>query len=994
MGVGRIRAFSRRDLEHFHLIGATGAPRAVPARRTPVNCERAVVARFTIGRHSATSLRDGDLRAVSRTALASQKRGEGFMSTRTQGTGDAKGRILDTLAAAPGATAPDGARTAPAARFKERIIFPGERVTFAENGELALRALKAAYAGYVDPARVTLSEPAPAPAKRARAKATAASQEPQRASAPEPAARSLIALYQPESAESNEHPVLGMLVNVISFEEQGERGAQVTLEGVARARLTNWTQREPHEAVSYEVITTIEPNTTRAKALLNQANKLFEKLAMLDRRFNPDDVAEAARVTEPGKLADRLAARVMTDLARQAEILLALDPLDRLEAVCVALGNEIEIRDLENKIRQKVRQQVDKNQREYYLKEQLRAIQEELGADQISEVRELRERIERKGFPDDARAKITKELDRLERMPSHSAELVVLRNYIDWMLALPWVERTEDRLDMEFAQKTLDDEHFGLEKVKERIVEFLAVRQLRILRVQERAREAARSAESPAEAAALAASATAHKGPILCLIGPPGVGKTSLGRSIAHALGREFVRISLGGVHDEAEIRGHRRTYVGALPGRIIQAMRTAGTINPVFLLDEIDKLASDYRGDPSAALLEALDPEQNSAFSDHYLETPYDLSQCFFICTGNNRHQIPSALADRMDTIEIPGYTEEEKIEIGRRFVLPKTLAEHGLAPSQVQIPISVMRAIISGYTREAGVRSLERQLATICRKTALRIVVKPNMRIRVTEKSLEQYLGAPHYLPEKALDAGMVGVATGLAWTSAGGTLLPVEVLTMPGKGGLMITGQLGDVMQESARAALSYIRSRADELDLPEEFPGDMDIHIHLPEGAIPKDGPSAGITMALAMISALTHRPVRGDIAMTGEITLRGRVLPIGGLKEKALAASRVGIHHLIIPAENDKDLAEIPAKIRAGITFTEVENMDEVIRVALTPLPAAEATTPSDLAPGQPVAIAEEPAAASAALDQPTQPHDDTPLPPDAPAEQPGGVAGV
>ncbi|MDE3228816.1 MAG: endopeptidase La, partial [Chloroflexota bacterium] len=468
-------------------------------------------------------------------------------------------------------------------------------------------------------------------------------------------------------------------------------------------------------------------------------------------------------------------------------------------------------------------------------------------------------------------------------------------------------------------------------------------RQLRMLQAQRQV------GATDSKAAPGGSQGTAHKGPILCLVGPPGVGKTSLGQSVARALGRKFVRISLGGVHDEAEIRGHRRTYVGALPGRIMQAMRTAGVVNPVFLLDEIDKLAADYRGDPAAALLEVLDPEQNNSFSDHYLETPYDLSQVFFICTGNSRHQIPRALADRMDIIELPGYTEEEKIEIGRNFVLPKALGEHGLTRSQLQVPTAALRYLISSYTREAGVRSLERQLDAICRKAALRIVREPNAHIRVTEKLIEQYLGAPRYLPDKKLEVGQIGVATGLAWTANGGALLPVEVVTMPGKGGLMVTGQLGDVMQESARAALSYIRSRADELELPEEFPSEMDIHIHLPEGAIPKDGPSAGITMALAIISAITRRPIRSDIAMTGEITLRGRVLAIGGLKEKALAAHRVGIRHLVVPAENSKDLAEIPEKIRAEMRFTLVESMDEVVREALMEAPAEAAPVGDDAA---------------------------------------------
>ncbi|WIG59136.1 MAG: ATP-dependent protease La Type I [Ktedonobacterales bacterium] len=725
---------------------------------------------------------------------------------------------------------------------------------------------------------------------------------------------------------------VGTLVTIKEHEVQSDNTLQVIVEGVARVAIREWVALEPHLRVSVEPTEVAQDSTEESEkqsaALVRHAHNIFERFAQLSRRFNADDTAAIALVSDPGKLADALAVQVVADYAPQQELLEAADPLVRLEKICVTLGNEIEILELENKIRQRVRQQVDKNQREYYLKEQLRAIQEELGHDQASEVAELREKVAKKNLPEEVAVKVNKELERLERMPAHSAELTVLRNYIDWILALPWQERTEDRLDMKYAHKVLDEDHYGLEKVKERIVEFLAVRQLRMLQAQ---RAAAEETDDDAKAKA---KANVHKGPILCLIGPPGVGKTTLGRSIARSLGRKFVRISLGGVHDEAEIRGHRRTYVGSLPGRIIQAMKTAGVTNPVFLLDEIDKLASDYRGDPAAALLEVLDPDQNSTFTDHYLEVPYDLSEVFFICTGNNRFQIPRPLADRMDIVQIPGYTEEEKIAIGRGHVLGKVLSEHGLAKSQVQIPESAMRYIVNSYTREAGVRGLERQLATICRKAALRIVQKPDARIRVTEKNVEQFLGIPRYLPDRALDRGQVGVATGLAWTEQGGTLLPVEVVTMPGKGGLLVTGQLGEVMQESARAALSYIRSRSHALGISDTFADNLDIHIHLPEGAIPKDGPSGGITMATAIISALTRRPVRSDLAMTGEITLRGRVLAIGGLKEKALAAHRVGIRSLIVPIDNTKDIAEIPAKVRAEMTITQVESMDDVIRIAL------------------------------------------------------------
>lgn len=727
------------------------------------------------------------------------------------------------------------------------------------------------------------------------------------------------------------------LVEIAQYQPQQDGTIQISVEGVRRVHVKRWIEREPFLRVAATRPNESNPTGAQADALVRYAINLFERYSQLNRRFSAEDIAAVTATHVPSKLADMLGAHVINDYKVQQQLLETTDPLVRLEKITVSLGNEIEILELEAKIRQRVRQQVDKNQKEYYLKEQLRAIQEELGHDMANEVAELRERIAQKGLPPEVDVKVRKELDRLERMPPHSAELAVLRNYIDWILALPWQERTEDRLDMAFAQKVLDEDHYGLEKVKDRIIEFLAVRQLRIQQAEREQRAAA-----GAEGAPVPMKPGVHKGPILCLSGPPGVGKTSLGRSVARALGRKFVRISLGGVHDEAEIRGHRRTYVGALPGRILQAMKTAGVRNPVFLLDEIDKLASDYRGDPSAALLEVLDPEQNNTFTDHYLEVPYDLSEVFFICTGNNRYQIPRPLADRMDIIELPGYTEEEKIAIGRNYVLPKVLEEHGLTRDQVQIPASAMRFVINRYTREAGVRGLERQLATVCRKAARRVVARPNTHVRLTDRNVEHYLGVPRYSPDRTQDRGQVGVATGLAWTEHGGTLLPVEVATMPGKGNLMVTGQLGDVMQESARAALSFIRSRSDELNIAASFADNLDLHIHLPEGAIPKDGPSAGITIATAIISALTRRPVRSDLAMTGEITLRGRVLAIGGLKEKAMAAHRVGIRRLLVPAENQKDLADIPAKIRAEMQFTLVDSMDAVIDAALMEPVADEA----------------------------------------------------
>jgi ATP-dependent Lon protease len=713
------------------------------------------------------------------------------------------------------------------------------------------------------------------------------------------------------------------LVDIISFQRQAQDNTiQLVVEGARRVKILQYLETEPFFKAEVQKPVEPTPSGPQAEALIRHAISLFEKYAQLNRRFSNEDIASVITLKSAARLADVLSAHVVSEHLTQLDLLETIDPLERLEKICVVLGNEIEVLELEAKIRQRVRQQVDKNQKEYYLKEQLRAIQEELGHDTASEVQELRDRLAQKALPPEADAKVRKEIDRLERMPQHSAELVVLRNYIDWVLALPWNERSEDRLDIAYAQQVLDEDHYGLEKVKERIIEFLAVRQLRMLREQ--------------RLNGSGGKATGHKGPILCLIGPPGVGKTSLGQSIARALGRKFARISLGGVHDEAEIRGHRRTYVGALPGRIIQAMKTVGVRNPVFLLDEIDKMASDYRGDPASALLEVLDPEQNHTFTDHYLELAYDLSEVFFICTGNVRFQIPRPLADRMDIVEIPGYTEDEKTAIGRNFLLPKVLREHGLAEDQVQISPKVMRYVIARYTREAGVRSLERQLAAISRKAARRILLKPERHLRLTQHNVEQYLGIPRYSADRAVDRGQVGVATGLAWTEHGGTLLPVEVVTMPGKGALQVTGQLGEIMQESARAALSYIRSRAHELRLPEDFAEQMDLHIHLPEGAIPKDGPSAGITIAAAIISALTRRPVRNDLAMTGEITLRGRVLPIGGLKEKVLAAHRVGIRDILVPEDNRKDVPDIPNKIRNEVRFTFVRTMDEVMREALLP----------------------------------------------------------
>jgi ATP-dependent Lon protease len=568
----------------------------------------------------------------------------------------------------------------------------------------------------------------------------------------------------------------------------------------------------------------------------------------------------------------------------------------------------MEILEIEKKISGRVRKQMEKTQKEYFLREQMKAIQQELGEkdERASEVEEYRQKMKDQELPKDVAEKVAKEIERLEKMSPMSAESGVIRTYLDWLLGLPWNKETTDRLDIDIAEKILEEDHYGLEKVKERILEYLSVRKL----------------------------TDNMKGPILCLVGPPGVGKTSLARSIARSMERKFVRVSLGGVRDEAEIRGHRRTYVGALPGRIVQGMKTVGSKNPVFLLDEIDKMSSDFRGDPGAALLEVLDPEQNNTFSDHYIELPFDLSHVLWVVTANALHNIPRPLLDRMEMITISGYTQEEKIQIAKKFLIPKQQKEHGLNGKHISFPDNGVEKIIRSYTREAGVRNLERSVAMLCRKVARQIVQKKKKSLRMTPANVELFLGAPKYHWNEAERSCQVGVATGLAWTEAGGDVLPVEVTTMKGKGTLTLTGQLGDVMKESAQAGFSYIRSKASELGIPDDFYEKMDIHVHLPEGAIPKDGPSAGIAMATAMISALTGIKVRNDLAMTGEITLRGRVLPVGGIKEKVLAAHRAGIKTLLLPKENKRDYTEIPENVRQNLDFIWVEHLDEVLEKAL------------------------------------------------------------
>jgi ATP-dependent Lon protease len=631
----------------------------------------------------------------------------------------------------------------------------------------------------------------------------------------------------------------------------------------------------------------------------------------------PDEAINlVASLTSPAQIADVVVTALNLTPQDRQRFLEMTDPIQRLRELVPLLSREIQVLELTQKIQEQARQELDKAQREFILRQQLREIQKELGETPEAEIEELRQKIEEAGMPEEVKEVALRELDRLSKMHPAAAEYTVSRTYIDWLISLPWNKVTEDNLDIAHAKKVLDEDHYDLDDVKERLLEFLAVRKLK----------------------------QDTKGPILCFVGPPGVGKTSLGQSIARALGRKFVRISLGGVRDEAEIRGHRRTYVGALPGRIIQGLRQAGTKNPVFMLDEVDKLGFDFRGDPAAALLEVLDPEQNHTFVDHYLDVPFDLSQVLFICTANITDTIPPALLDRMEVIRLPGYSHEEKLQIAKRYLVPRNLKEHGLTQDHIEFTDEALSVIIKQYTREAGVRNLSREIANICRKVARRVAEGNTEKVVVTPENVAEFLGPPKFLEEIAERKPQVGVATGLAWTPFGGSVLFVETTKMPGKGSLIITGHLGEIMKESAQAALSYVRSRSEQLGIPEDFFSKHDIHIHVPAGAIPKDGPSAGITMATALASLATGRPVRHNVAMTGEITLTGRVLPVGGIKEKVLAAKEAGITEIILPAQNEKDLVEIPEHIRNALRFHFVENMDEVLELALQPAPEVEAVT--------------------------------------------------
>ncbi|MFH1263159.1 MAG: endopeptidase La [Pseudomonadota bacterium] len=702
---------------------------------------------------------------------------------------------------------------------------------------------------------------------------------------------------------------VGTLGTIIQLLRLPDGTVKLLVEGKKRARIRSFEPRE--DFFMCEIEEMIEPSgvSVENEALMRSVHSTFEVYVKLNKKIPPEMLMSVASIDDPSRLADTIAAHLTLKLKDKQEILEIADATARLQKLYDLMQAEIEILQVEKRIRTRVKKQMEKTQKEYYLNEQMQAIQKELGErDEFkSEIQEIEEKIKEKKLTKEALEKTQKELKKLKMMSPMSAEATVVRNYIDWTLELPWFEYTQDKLDLDEAQSILDRDHYGLEKPKKRIIEYLAVQKL----------------------------VEKIKGPILCLVGPPGVGKTSLARSVANATGRKFVRMSVGGVRDEAEIRGHRRTYIGAMPGKIIQSMKKAGSSNPVFLIDEVDKMSMDFRGDPSSALLEVLDPEQNNTFNDHYLDMDYDLSRVMFITTANSLYGIPKPLQDRMEIINLSGYTEDEKLAIAKQFLVKKQITENGLRDKNILLPDSALKTIVRRYTRESGVRNLEREIATICRQVATAVVKHgPEHLVRVTPTKVGKYLGVPRFRYGVAEKKSTIGLTTGLAWTEQGGDLLVIEVTIMPGKGKLTITGKLGEVMQESAQAALSYVRSRAKSFGLKDDFYQGIDIHIHVPEGAIPKDGPSAGITMATSIASALLRTPVKSDIAMTGEITLRGRILPIGGLKEKVLAAIRGGIHTIIIPKENEKDLKEIPAIIRKEVKFHLLDEADDVLRTAL------------------------------------------------------------
>lgn len=724
----------------------------------------------------------------------------------------------------------------------------------------------------------------------------------------------LCAQKNPATAEPKKEDIytVGTYAEILQLLKLPDNTLKVLVEGLARGRIKRYIDKESYYCVEVELIEEEKVITPEVEAITRDVLNKFQKYVKLSDDFPPEITNIATTIEDPGRLSDTIAAHLNLKMKHKQEMLETIDVGLRLEKLSVLLSYELEVLHIEKKIHSRMQKQIDKQQKQYYLYEKLRAIKKELGKkeedeDIYGETYELKKQAKKANLPPEVLKRVNKEIRRLQRMSPMMAETAVIKNYLDWLINLPWNKTTKDKLGLRRASRILEGNHYGLTKVKERIIEYLAVRKLN----------------------------PNLKGPILCFVGPPGTGKTSVARSIADALGRKFVRVSLGGIRDEAEIRGHRMTYVAAMPGRIIQCIRKVESKNPVFLLDEIDKMSMDFRGDPSAALLEALDPEQNVNFSDHYIEMPFDLSEVMFITTANTLHSIPHALRDRMEVIEFPSYTEEEKFKIAQVFLIPRQIKEHGLSPNQIEIDEEALLEIIRRYTREAGVRNLEREIAKICRKVARKVVNNKNKKkVCINVKALKEYLGPPKYKSNDTCNKPAVGTAMGLAWTEAGGEVLTTEVVVMPGKGELILTGTLGDVMKESGKAALSYIRSKAKDLALDPEFYKKLDIHIHIPEGAIPKDGPSAGTTMAVSVISALTNTPVSSDIAMTGEITLRGRVLPVGGIKEKILAAHRSGVKTVLLPAENEKDLDDIPKEVRETITLKLVSNMDEVIKIAL------------------------------------------------------------
>ncbi len=720
-----------------------------------------------------------------------------------------------------------------------------------------------------------------------------------------------VATEDPGPDDIYEMGTVGMIMRMLKLPDGR---IKILVQGLSRARRKAIVATEPCYRVRIEPIpeTPTPEDDYEAEALIRSVREKLEEIVNMGKGISTEVMMILENVEDPGRLADIVAANVNLKVADAMQVLEAVDPKERIIRLHSLLERELQVLMVQAKIKSAAKEEMSKSQREYFLRQQLKAIQEELGItdERNEEIETLRRKIEKARMPKEARAEAERELNRLKDMPPASAEAAVIRTYIEWLTEMPWRKTTRDNIDIARAKKILDDDHYDLEMVKDRILEHLSVKKLK----------------------------PDTKGPILCFVGPPGVGKTSLGQSIARAMGRKFVRMSLGGVKDEAEIRGHRRTYVGAMPGRIIQGIRKAGSKNPVFMLDEVDKIGQDFRGDPASALLEVLDPAQNATFEDHYLNVPFDLSKVMFICTANFVDPIPPALLDRMEVIRLSGYTRDEKLHIARRYLIPRQMEEHGLKPEHIEISNEALGLLIDQYTREAGLRNLEREIANLCRKVARKLAEGKVRRYRITRRNLHKYLGPPRYLPETEVEEDLVGVATGLAWTQAGGEILHVEVTTMKGSPKLILTGQLGDVMKESAQAALSYARSRAADLGAPEDFFEQREVHIHVPAGAIPKDGPSAGITMATALVSVMTGRPVDHTVGMTGEITLRGRVLPVGGIKEKCLAAMQAGLKTVVLPERNRKDLDELPPKVRRALEFRFVRTMDEVLEVALKPAP--------------------------------------------------------